>query len=270
MAQKLVNKILFGVLVILIAILAYKVINPVSNNISSPVVTTMEEATAPEDEKEKVQDIVKEYLMNNPEVIIESIEQLQKRKMQEMEATVKNYIEQKKPEIENSTTFPVLGNAEGDIIIVSFYDYNCSYCKKGDSYINQALEANNDVKVILRPFPILGENSMYAAKIALAVHKLAPAKFKIIHQGLMHMKPITAEAVEELISSNEIDWISLQTEIHKPEIQSLIDKNFEMAGNLRIQGVPAYIINGKLFPGLVDFTQLQSSIAEIRSKLPQK
>lgn len=272
MAQKLIHKILFGILVILITVLAYRIIkSPISNDISTPVVTTIGQTSSTlEEEKEKITHIVKEYIMNNPEVIIESIEQLQKRKMHEIEAKVKEYITQKRLEIENATSFPTIGNAHGDIIIVSFYDYNCSYCKKGDGYIDQALESNNDVKVILRPFPILGESSVYAAKVALSVHKLAPDKFKIIHRELMRIKPITANTVEQLATNNGIDWETLQSEINNIEIQNLIDQSFEIANNLRIQGVPAYIINGTLLPGVVDFAQLQKLLADIRVKAPEQ
>jgi protein-disulfide isomerase len=125
-----ISRLLLIIVIILIALLGYRMLKPL-DTVKAPVVTTIEPKSLSEvDSKEKVQSIIKEYLMQNPQVIIESIEQLQKRKMQENEEKVSSYLKGKKSEIEDATTSPIIGNEKGDIIIVSFYDYNCSYCKK--------------------------------------------------------------------------------------------------------------------------------------------
>lgn len=266
MAQKVVNILLLVFVVCLIALFGYKIIQRTTNtNTPAPVVTNIQQQEEKQKaEEEKIKAIVKDYVMNNPEVIIESINQLQKRKMEEMEEAAKNYIAKQKPEIENTGLFPILGNPNGDVIIVSFYDYNCNYCKKGDGYIAAALESDKNLKVILRPFPVLGENSLYIAKIALAVNRIAPSKFSAVHDGLMKMKNPTTDVLRDFIVANGIDIQSIDAETSKPEIQAAIDKTFEIANNVKIQGVPAYIINGRLVPGLIDLAQLKSIIAESR------
>jgi protein-disulfide isomerase len=265
--HSVISKILLIIVVVLIALFAYKTMNT-PNAVSATV--SINAADQPLlDQKEQVrktEQIVKEYLLNNPEVIIQAIEGLQRRKMQEMEIKTGEYIRDNKSDIENSLTSPVLGNPNGDTIIVAFYDYNCSYCKKGSNFINQLIKSDMDVKVILRLYPLLGDASNYAATIALAVYKTTPDKFQDIHNGLMELKPITKESVEKLLIANDLNLEIIAEEINKGEIKDLLDKNVKLAKGLRIQGVPAYIINGKLMAGMMDLEQLQKIIADVRSK----
>lgn len=263
--QKTITRLLIIIAAILIALLIYKAIKPIKG-VSVPVNTTVvQQPELGADFKEKIQLIIKEYLIENPEVIIDAVENLQKRKIEEMENKVKNYIEEKKSEIESSKASPFIGNDQGDVIIAFFFDYNCGYCKKSNEYINKLIEADKGVKVVLRPFPILGETSTYAAKAALAVYRTTPDKFMIIHEGLMQMKVINKEAVEALLIANNLNLATIEEEIDKSEIKDILDSNYDLAKNLRIQGVPAYVINSKLLPGLLNLEQMQQIISEIRN-----
>ncbi|MCC8398365.1 MAG: DsbA family protein [Rickettsia endosymbiont of Labidopullus appendiculatus] len=265
--HSVISKILLIIVVVLIALFAYKTMktpNAVSATVS---INTVEQPLLEKKEAvEKIEQVVKEYLLNNPEVIIQSIEGLQRRKMQEMEIKTGEYIRDNKSDIENSPTSPVLGNPNGDMIIVAFYDYNCGYCKKGSNFINQLIKSDTDVKVVLRLYPLLGDASNYAATIALAVYKTTPDKFQDIHNGLMELKPITKESVEKLLLANDLNLEVIAEEINKGEINNLLDKNIKLAKGLKIQGVPAYVINGKLIAGMMDLEQLQRIITDIRSQ----
>lgn len=217
------------------------------------------------EEVEKTEQIIKEYLLNNPEISTQAIEGLQQRKMQEMEIKTGEYIKDNKSEIEDSLTSPVLGYQNGDVVIAIFYDYYCSYCRKGHNFINQLIKLDTGVKVVLKTFPILGDASNYAATIALAVYKTTPNKFQDIHDGLMDIKSITKESVEKMLLVNDERKLIAEC-INKGEIKNLIDKNVKLAKGLKMQGVPAYIINGKLIAGMVDLEQLQTIVADIRSQ----
>jgi len=262
--QRIINRILLLIIVILLGLLIYKTLKPV-HSVSTPLETSATKPDLQEFSQERIELVLKDYLMNNPQIIVDAVEQLQKRKMQEMDLKVNGYIQEQKTEIEDTASSPIIGNDKADVTIVTFYDYNCSYCKKADRNINEILAQDSNVKEILRPFPILGEASAYAAKIALAVNALEPAKFKDVHEGLMRMSPISKEAVESLLTELSIDLDKINTEIEKVEIKNAITKNFELARNLRIQGAPAFIINGKLMPGLLDVATLKEIIAQIRA-----
>lgn len=265
--NNVIGKVSLIIVIILIALFAYKSIRSPSL-VSATVAINSEERKelAEKIDIEKTEKIIKEYLLNNPEIIIQSIEGLQQRKIHEMEEKTDQYVKDNKATIEDPLNSPILGNPNGDIIMVTFYDYNCGYCKKGDNFVERLVKLDNGVKVILKPFPILGDSSNYAASVALAVFKIAPEKFSNIHAGLIAMKPITPESVGKLLIANNLDPANIINEIDKAEIRDIISKNIKLASDLRIQGVPAYIINGKLIPGMFDLEQLKKMIADIRSK----
>lgn len=260
--QHIIGKILVIFVVIIGALFIFKTIKASSTKSVSIEVKQNEELK--QCEEERVKKIIEDYLLNTPEIIIQSIENLQRRKVQESEAKVNNYIKDNKIDIENSRNFPIIGNKDSDITIVAFYDYNCSYCKKGDVSLNELLQNDPKVKILLRPLPILGDASEYLAKIALAVYKINPDKFKAVHSELMKLRNVSKETVEELLAKNDLNITEVEEVADSSEIKDLITQNMQIARNLKIQGVPAYVINAKLIPGSVDFPQLLNIVKEIR------
>ncbi|QWB86594.1 hypothetical protein JRD95_00647 [Rickettsia parkeri] len=258
--QHIIGKILVIFIVIIGVLFVFKTMKTYSTNPVSVEVKQSEDAR--KCEEERVQEIIKDYLLKTPEIIIESIEGLQKRKVQENETKVNNYIN--KLSIEDSTSFPVIGNKDGDVTIIAFYDYNCSYCKKGDVSINELLQNDPKVKVVLRPLPILGDVSEYLARIVLAVYKVNPSKFKAVHDELIKIRDVSKESIKELLTENGLNATDIEEIADSNEIKDLITQNMKIARSLRIQGVPAYIIDSKLIPGLIDFPQLLNIVKEIR------
>lgn len=264
--HNVVRKVLLIIVVVLVALFAYKIIK--TPNVTSPTLpidNNNQKTFDTQNEVEKVELIIKEYLLNNPEVIIQAIEGLQQRKMQEMENKVSKVVKENKNEIESATTSPMIGNQNGDIVIAAFYDYNCGYCKKGDAFVEQLIKLDNKVKLVLKPFPIMGDDSKFAALVALAVYQSAPDKFQSIHNGLMQMRPVTKQAVEKLLSDNMLDPKVVAKVMQSEVIQKSLDKNIKLAQELKIQGVPAYVINGRLVPGMIDLEQLKNMVTEIRA-----
>lgn len=265
--NNVVSKVLLIIIIFLVALFAYKTIktpNAVSDKVAINSETNKIENR--QDEVAKTEKIVREYLLKNPEIIIQAIEILQHRKKDEMELKANEYIKNNQSEINNSSVSPIIGNPEGNLIIVAFYDYNCGYCKKGSSYVDQLIQSDKDIKVILRPLPIIGDSAFYMSSIALAVYKLAPSKFSDVHLGLMAMSNITKESVEKLLLDNDLDPVLIEEEASKENIKEILNKNRQLARNLNIQGVPAYIVNGKLIPGMMDLDQLKNIISNIRSE----
>ncbi|WP_347938751.1 DsbA family protein [Rickettsia oklahomensis] len=215
-------------------------------------------------DEERVQEIIKDYLLKTPEIIIESIEGLQKRKVQNNKTKVNDYLKDNKLAIEDSQSFPIIGNKDADITIVAFYDYNCSYCKNGNISISALLQNDPKVKVVLRPLPILGDASEYLARISLAVYKINSGKLKVVHDALMKIRNVSKESVKELLTENGLNAMEIEETADSMEIKDLITQNIKIARKLKIQGVPSYIIDTKLIPGLIDFPQLINIVKEIR------
>ena len=269
--QKIFTPILIIIFTLLISLFTYKTLKtPESSKVSITQTLNSEDnnlkngITEDKLNKEEFDKKIHDYILNNPEILIESIESLQRKKMEDSNKQTTNYLLENKSTVEEEGSPPVLGNKDGDITIVVFYDYNCSFCKQANQITNELLANDPKIQVILRPLPILGGTSMYATQIALAAHKISEEKFHLIHNEMMKMKPITEEGLKALLLAHDIDYKIVDNEINSFSIKQLIAKNFELAKSLGIKGAPSYVVNGIFIPGLIDKEKFSSIILELR------
>ncbi len=249
------------VIIAIIAVIMYAYFGKQLITKNSP----LEEAVKPLD-KAQVEEIVKNYVLNNPDVLIESLEEMQKRKIKDMKAKVQSLIKEKKSDLEDSSHSPFFGNDKGDIMIVEFYDYNCGYCKKANTILNDLIASDHGVKVILKPLPILGESSEYAAKVALSVYNTRPDKFKAFHNDMMNLTAYNKTAMIELAEKHELEYAKIEDEMEKPEVKDEVQRIRDLAIEIEINGAPAFIINGEHYSGLLDMPKLLEIIKKIRAK----
>ncbi|MDP4709111.1 MAG: DsbA family protein [Rickettsiaceae bacterium] len=271
MLQKLFNTALALIFITLVALFAYKTARQPHVLTSTMPESHTEEVSEKKTDasyslsKEQLNAAIKEYIINNPEDIVSSLESMQQKKIQDSAKQASSYLEENKEALEKADSPPVLGNPEGDITIIVFYDYNCSFCKKANEHANEIIKTDPGVKIILRPIPILGGTSMHAAKAALAIQKISPEKFHAIHDAMMQMKSINEDSLKTLIEKHDIDYAIVDNEINSFSVKQLINKNFELAKGLGIQGAPSYIINGHFLPGLIPVDKFQTIILQLRS-----
>lgn len=210
--------------------------------------------------KEEVESIVKDYLTKNPEVIVQSfmVARQKEQEIAEKESSknVKNYLK----EINNDPNSPVLGNAKGKDVVVEYSDYRCGYCKKAAPDIKKLIETNKNVKVIIKNYPILGEESTQIAKLSLAVYKTNPAKFQQFHEGIYQKGVSSKEQGLQLAEEIGIDAKKLAEEVTKSQYQDIINKNLEIGQKIGINGTPAFIVNGNLVRGAVGYDSLVSQL----------
>jgi len=269
--QKIFTNILLGILLILVVLFAYKILRKpeivqtsLNNTQTDEEKVDQRVLNEPKLSEEELNTKIHDYILNHPEVLVESLEAMQRKKIEESNKQTADYLLQNKSNIENDGLPPVFGNKDGDITVVVFYDYNCSFCKQANLITNEILESDTGVKIILRPLPILGGTSMYATKVALAVHKISEEKFPLVHNEMMKMKPITEEGIKALLVANQIDYQIVENEINSFAIKELVAKNFDLAKNLGIKGAPSYVVNSIFIPGLVDKERFTSIIGELR------
>jgi len=263
--QKIFNTILVLIFLGLVSLFVYKTLsNPEVVEVS--IDSNNKEATNSKAgfNEEQIKKIVKDYIINNPEVIIQAVENIQKKKLEESNQQSSSYLEDNLQAIEESKEPPILGNNSGEFKLVMFFDYNCSYCKKAHEYNKEIIKNYPTIKLVLRPLPILGEVSMYTAKVALAVHKISAEKFPLIHDGLMKTQPLNEANIKELLKKHEIDYALVENEINSYDIKQLVNHNFELAKNLGIKGAPSYIINGFFVPGLIDTEKFNLIMQQIK------
>lgn len=264
-------RILLIALIIMLGALGYKIAkNSLDKLASSQHVTTSsimatEQLPSQEMTKSDVESIVKEYILSNPEIMIQSLENLQALRTKEHNEKIALKISARRSELQDTKSFPSIGLDKGVKIIV-FFDYNCGYCKKANTALNELMAAEENVQIIYHFTPILGEGSNYLAKIALAVNKLNKDKFKLINDTLMSEKIENKEDVANILEKNGIDFAKIEAEIESGSVQKILDKSASLTKYIGVSAVPAIIINDTLYPGFLDKDQLVKIIQEAKQK----
>jgi protein-disulfide isomerase len=204
--------------------------------------------------KQEVEKIVREYLLNNPEILLEISQILDLRQKAARASRFDTAMAELKSELIGIKGAGFIGNADGKTVIIEFSDYNCPYCKRMSSMVSQAIKADNNIKVVLREFPILGASSEYAAKAALAA-KLQ-GKYQQAHFALISTRGSLSKArTRKILAGVGVDVARLEKDMERPEIKAAIDRNLQMGQLLGINGTPAFIAGGTLFPGALDVPQ---------------
>lgn len=225
-----------------------------------PVTAKAESFTA--EQKAEIQEMFKEYIMNNGDVLMDSVAKYQMdQEAKRQEEALKNIKESSK-ELYSSNS-PHVGPDDADVTIVEFFDYNCGYCKKALTEVKALIKDDKKVKVVFKEFPIFGEPSMEAARWALAAQK--QDKYFEFHAALMEFKGNKSEAVFEKIAKDlELDIDKLKKDKTSKEVEDEIKASMELAGKFGIRGTPAFIIGDDLSPGYVPAAQLKLMVDKAR------
>ncbi|MGE4280975.1 MAG: DsbA family protein [Magnetospirillum sp.] len=190
-----------------------------------------------------VRKIVRDYLMEHPEVIGEAIEALREKMRAQAESEAKKAIESRKDEIFSDANDPVVGNAKGDVVVVEFFDYNCPYCKVVMDPMLEAAKADGKVKVVFKDMPILSEDSLTAARVALAAKKLG--KYEDAHRAMMKFRgKLDEKTIFRLVGEAGLNVDQVKKEMMSPEIEKQIKKNIELAHALDITSTPSFVVAG--------------------------
>jgi protein-disulfide isomerase len=206
---------------------------------------------------------VREYLLKNPEVIMEALQILQERQRAAEADNLKRTIAERSEEILNDPAAPVGGNASGDVTLVEFFDYNCPYCRRVAPTVADLEEADPDLRIVYKEYPILGPGSQFAARAALASQR--QGKYVAFHNALMQAtEQVTEQTVMAIAREVGLDTEQLRADMQDPAIQEAIGRNLQLANALGITGTPSFIIGEEVVPGAVDHRTLQSLIARAR------
>lgn len=221
-------------------------------------------ASLDDQQKKEIEELVRAYLLDHPEILREMSANLEaKEKAAEEQARGKTLVENASL-IFKSSVDPVAGNPKGDVTVIEFMDYNCSWCKKGMAEIASLIEADKNVKVVFKEFPIFGAGSEYAARAAMAASK--QGKYWELHSALFgHDGPVTQEVTNQLAADLGIDMTKLEADMKDEAISKALADTQALAISMQINGTPAFIVDDKVFPGYVPKDQLIEAIAAVRS-----
>ena len=209
---------------------------------------------------------IRAYLLDNPEVIMEAVAVLEQR---QAEAQAQNDVELVKANAEavfSDGHSWVGGNPEGDITLVEFMDYKCGYCKRAFPEVNDLLEFDGNIKLIVKEFPILGEQSELASRFAIAtLQTLGDEAYAQVHDALMVFSgDITQTALNRMAEGFGLDAAAIEAQMNSDEVTTVIAENRALAQRLNISGTPSFVMNDQMLRGYLPVDEMQRVAAEIR------
>jgi protein-disulfide isomerase len=214
-------------------------------------------------QKKEIGDIVREYLLANPEILLDVSRELETRQKQAEAQQRESALKANADAIFRSPHDYVAGNPDGDVTMVEFFDYNCGWCKKGLPEVMNLIEQDKKLRVVLKEFPIFGGDSDYAAKAAIASKK--QGKYWEFHTALLgHEGKVTRQVVDETAKATGLDLARLKADMESPEVAQVIAGNQALAQALAINGTPAFIIDTHLSPGYLPAGDLMAAIEGVR------
>lgn len=218
------------------------------------------------DQRRQVEEMIHDYLLKNPEVILESVRSYQMKREAQADENARAALVANRGQLGGDATAPQAGNPKGDVTIVEFFDYNCGYCKRMVPVIQEILATDKQVRYVFKEYPILRPDSETGAKAALAVWKLAPDKYLPFHMALMSGRgELSEERIFKTAESVGVDRTKLQAAMNDPAIRETLQRNRQLGQILNINGTPAFIVGDQMQPGAIDVAALREMIANARN-----
>ncbi len=215
-------------------------------------------------QKSDIEQIVHDYLVENPEVLVKAMTALQEKQARQEADQAEKGLATQRDKIFNDPTSFVAGNPKGDVTIVEFFDYQCGYCKQSLSALLKLLESDKKIRVVLKEYPILSEQSVTASKAALA--SIPQGKYFQFHQALMaHRGALDDATIFKLAAGVGIDTKKLKADMTSAKIAKSIADNEALADALAIRGTPAFIIGNTLVGGAMSEAEMAALVAKARA-----
>ena len=215
------------------------------------------------EQRQAIEGIIHDYLMQNPDVLIEALRAAEDKASRDADAKAALVLKDRRGEVFDDPATPVGGNPQGDVTIVEFFDYRCPYCKQVQPSIQALLDQDRNLRFIYKEMPVLGAPSVTAAHAALAAR--LQGKYEAFHAAMMATKgQITDDVVYQVAGSVGLDVDRLKRDMAAPEIDRALKANLALANALDIRGTPGFIIGDHIVPGAIDLSALKDLIAEAR------
>lgn len=217
-------------------------------------------------DRKEVEAIVRDYLLENPEILIEMQDVLERKQKEDQRVAQLDTIQGAKDVIFNAAYDAVVGNPAGKVTIVEFYDYNCGYCKRALEDMQALVAKDPDLRFVLKEFPILGADSQKAHIVSQAFHKLMPEKSGEFHVRLIGSQGRAGEAsAMKLALELGADEAQLREAMKDPAITEVFSQTYELANKLHITGTPSYVVGNEVVFGALGRDVLTEKIAAARA-----
>lgn len=211
-----------------------------ASSLVSTAVMAEDAAPMPDAQKKEIEKVVHDYLISNPEVLLEASQALQQKQQQNMQQQAQSAIQENADNLFQGKLTTV-GNAKGNVTIVEFFDYQCIHCKKMSPTMDSLVKKDSDLRVIYKEFPIFGKTSETASRAALAAGM--QGKYDKMHEALMKLdKKIDEKSVMDAAQSVGLDMKKLKKDMDSKEVTDVLTANRELAEKLHLMGTPAFIV----------------------------
>jgi protein-disulfide isomerase len=227
-----------------------------------PIASAQETSITPA-QKTEIEKLVHDYIVAHPEVIKEAIQALQAKEEQSKADAQTQAVLENKDKLFNDPATPVAGNPMGDVTIVEFFDYHCPYCKAVAAPLQKLTEEDKGVRLVMKEFPILGQDSLLASQAALA--SVPQGKYWEFHQALMeHRGQFDMEVIKSIAAKVGLDPAKLEADMQSDTIKPIISANHDLAQTLDIGATPTFIIGDQVVEGAVPLERLKELIQKAR------
>jgi protein-disulfide isomerase len=215
------------------------------------------------DQQQQIETLIKNYIAAHPEIVQGALDALDKRQKEAEAEKARATIRDNNATIFNSPHQVVLGNPQGKVSIVEFFDYNCPYCKRALNDMVDLLRSNPDLRFVLKEFPVLGEGSVDAAHVAVAARMQDPTgkKYFEFHQKLLGGRG-QADKARALAVAKDVgfDMARLEKDMNSEEVKATIDEDMKLADALGVSGTPTYVVGDEVVVGAVGVDELKNKL----------
>ena len=234
--------------------------------LASPV-HALDLASMTDAERDAFRAEVRSYLLDNPEVLMEAIAVLEARERDAQAQADLQLVELHAAAIFNDGHSWVGGNPEGDVTLVEFMDYRCGYCRQAFAEVAQLLESDGNIRFIVKEYPILGEQSVLAARFAIAVQQLhGDATYEEVHNALMSFRAdITPDSLTRLAQGFDLDAGPILATMNSPEVTAVIEENRQLGSLMQVTGTPTFVLEDRMIRGYVPLSTMEQLVASARA-----
>lgn len=228
---------------------------------TGPIATAADDGFS-DSQKAEIGTLVRNYLMQHPDVLRDAMVELDRQEKLQDAAKRNAAVQSKAGKLFDSPYGDLLGNPQGKVTLVEFFDYNCGYCKRALDDLSKLMKSEPNLKVVLKDFPVLGPGSVEAAQVAGAVrNQLKGDKFWAFHSKLLATRGPVGKA-QALLAAKDAgaDMDQLTEDMGKPEVAAGIEENMQLADALKLTGTPSYVVGPDVVEGAVGYDQLRGRL----------
>jgi len=217
-------------------------------------------------QRQAIEQIVKDYLVKNPEVLQEALTELERRQQEQQKTAQATALTHEREKLLNSPRNIVVGNPSGDVTLVEFFDYNCGYCKRALGDLQTLMKADPKLRVVLRDFPVLGPESVEASRVALAVRQqIQGERLFEYHTKLLETRgQVNGARALAVAREMGLDVDRVKKDMESPEVRAALQENVGLGDKLGVSGTPAFVVGDTVVSGAVGADPLRQAIAGVR------